>query len=75
METGVVFEVKRCREPERMREEAGQALEQIREKQYGAFFDGYGCTRVYGYGIAFCKKACVVAVEAAMNPPAAAGQL
>lgn len=63
METGVVFEVKRCSEPEKMRAEARRALEQIREKRYGTFFDGYGCTRVYGYGIAFSKKACVVAVE------------
>lgn len=63
LETGIVIEVKRCHKPEEMPKAAREAIKQIKEKRYVQVFDGYECRRCFGYGIAFCKKLCVVSVE------------
>ena len=60
---GVVFEIKHCQTVNEMALSAEKALDQIQEKHYVQGFDGYFCSKIYGYGIAFCRKACVVAVR------------
>ena len=60
---GVIFEIKHCLNVNEMALSAEKALEQIREKHYAQSFDGYSCSKIYGYGVAFCRKACVVAVR------------
>lgn len=42
---------------------AKKALDQIKSKRYTQGLEGYACTKSYGYGIAFCRKACVVTVS------------
>ena len=63
LDTGVVIEIKRCNKPEEMPKAARAAIEQIKAKKYIQAFDGYECRKCLGYGIAFCKKLCVVVVE------------
>ena len=63
MDVGVVIEVKRCREPSEMQREAKAALCQIKTKHYAQIFEEYGCATCYGFGMAFCRKLCVVTVE------------
>ena len=63
MDTGVVIEVKRCREPSAMQKDAQAALDQIKKKHYAQFFNEYGCTTYYGFGMAFCRKLCIVKAE------------
>lgn len=63
MDTGVVIEVKRCREPSAMQKEALAALDQIKKKHYAQFFNEYGCTTYYGFDMAFCRKLCIVKAE------------
>ena len=60
---GVVFEIKHCQSVNEMSLFAEKALNQIQEKHYVQGFDGYSCSKIYGYGIAFCRKACIVAVR------------
>ena len=60
---GVVFEIKHCQSVNELALSAETALEQIRERHYAQGFDGYFCSKIYGYGIAFCRKACVVTVS------------
>ena len=60
---GVVFEIKHCQNPSEMALSAGRALDQIRKKHYAQGLEGYSSSKIYGYGIAFCRKACVVAVS------------
>ena len=62
-EIGVVFEIKHCQSMNEMSLFAEKALDQIQEKHYVQGFDGYSCSKIYGYGIAFCRKACIVAVR------------
>ena len=57
---GVVIEIKHCDEVRDMQLMSQKALEQIREKRYARGLDGYGCSRLLGYGVAFCRKACAV---------------
>ena len=59
---GVVFEIKHCQNPNEMALSADRALDQIREKHYAQGLEGYSSSKIYGYGIAFCRKACVVTV-------------
>ena len=40
--------------------EANKAIEQIKEKRYIQGLEGYACSQIFGFGIAFCQKACVV---------------
>ena len=59
---GVVLELKHCNEIKDMTGVAKKALDQIKSKRYTQGLKGYACTKSYGYGIAFCRKACVVTV-------------
>lgn len=63
-DTGVVIEIKRCQTPQEMVPSAQAALEQIREKRYVDELLNFDCRRCWGFGIAFCRKACVVTVQA-----------
>lgn len=63
LSTGVVIEIKRCAKPEEMPRAAKEAVAQIKEKRYVQAFDGYQCSQCWGFGIAFCKKLCVVYAE------------
>ncbi len=63
LDTGVVIEIKRCNKPDEMPAAAEAALKQIKDKRYAQAFDGYQCARLQGFGIAFCKKLCVVKTE------------
>lgn len=56
-DTGVVIEIKRCQTPQEMIPAAQAALEQIQAKRYIDELLIFDCR---GFGIAFCRKACVV---------------
>ena len=58
--TGVVVEIKYCKDPDDLYETADAALLQIQEKHYGAYFDKLRCSRRLAYGMAFCGKDCAV---------------
>ena len=68
LDVGVVIEVKRCNKPEEMSKVAQTGLDQVRQQRYVQAFDGYQCSRCFGFGIAFCKKFCAVKVEE-LNAP------
>ncbi len=63
LDTGVVIEIKRCSKPEEMPSSAESAVQQIKDRHYAQAFDGYQCARILGFGIAFCRKLCVVKAE------------
>ena len=66
---GIVVEIKHCSEIREMTGTAKKALDQIKIKRYVQGLEGYDCTKLYGYGIAFCRKACAVAVtDFSQNP-------
>lgn len=56
-DTGVVIEIKRCQTPQEIIPAAQAALEQIQAKRYIDELLIFDCR---GFGIAFCRKACVV---------------
>ena len=58
-DTGVVIEIKHCA-PGGMTKAAQEALQQIEDKQYVQGLSDFGCTRCFGYGIAFSRKNCVI---------------
>ena len=60
--TGVVIEIKYCKDPDDLYETADDALSQIQEKRYCEYFDKLRCSRKLAYGIAFCCKDCAVSV-------------
>lgn len=62
-DTGVVIEIKRYQTPQEMVPAAQAALEQIQAKRYVDELLNFDCRRCWGFGIAFCRKACVVTVE------------
>ncbi len=64
LDVGVVIELKRCDKPEELPQEAQAALAQIKARRYAQAFDGYQCSRCFGFGVSFCKKLCVVRAEA-----------
>ena len=57
---GVVLEVKYTPKIETLRATALIACNQIAQKQYVEYFENFGCTHIYAYGIAFCSKTCFV---------------
>ena len=57
---GIVIEVKYTSKVEALRVTALTALNQITQKQYTEYFENFGCTRIYAYGMAFCSKTCFV---------------
>ena len=57
---GIVLEIKHCNNVKSLTAEANKAIEQIKEKRYTQGLEGYACSKTYGFGIAFCRKACVV---------------
>lgn len=59
-DTGVVIEIKRCQTPQEMIPAAQAALEQIQAKRYIDELLNFDCRHCRGFGIAFCRKACVV---------------
>jgi len=63
LDTGVVIEIKRCNKPDEMPLSAEAAIKQIKDRHYAQAFDGYQCSQILGFGIAFCRKLCVVKTE------------
>ncbi len=59
-EVGVVVEIKHCPQASAMETSADTALAQITSKNYQAGLTGYGCSKIFGYGMAFSGKSCVV---------------
>lgn len=57
---GVVLEVKYTPKIETLRATALIACNQIAQKQYVEYFENFGCTHIYAYGVAFCSKTCFV---------------
>ena len=57
---GVVIEIKQCRKKEFMLQTAQSALAQVKVRRYAQGLKGYGCSKIFAYGIAFCGKSCVV---------------
>lgn len=60
---GVVVEIKRCEKRQAMPEATSAAVQQIKERHYVEGLDGYGCRKVWAYGVAFCGKSCLVSCE------------
>ncbi len=58
--TGVVIEIKYASKQEDLYDAAQSALDQIREKNYGAYLEKFRCKKQRAYGIAFSGKSCVV---------------
>ncbi len=58
--TGVVIEIKYASKQEDLYDAAQSALDQIREKNYGAYLEKFRCKKQREYGIAFSGKSCVV---------------
>ena len=58
--TGVVIEIKYASKQEDLYEAAQGALNQIKEKNYGAYLEKFHCKKEFLYGIAFSGKSCVV---------------
>lgn len=61
--TGVVIEVKHAGSLAEMAGAAEQALRQIRDKRYVRGLEGLDCEKVFGCGIAFHGKSCVIKAE------------
>ena len=61
--TGVVIELKKADVEDDLEDVARKALDQIREKHYVQGFRRKRCSRIFGYGIAFHGKTCMVLVE------------
>ena len=57
---GIVIEVKYTPKIETLRATALIAWNQIAQKEYVEYFENFGCTRIYAYGIAFGSKTCFV---------------
>lgn len=57
---GAVLEFKVAEKEEDMHDRAGEALAQIREREYLSEFDRRGVQEVWQYGIAFCGKKCLI---------------
>ena len=62
-DVGVVLEIKHSKDIKTLASEANRAIEQIQDKRYTKGLEGYACSKILGFGIAFCRKACVVAVR------------
>jgi len=56
----IIIEIKRCREPRELPAACEAALQQIRDRNYEAEYD-YVPAGTKPYGIAFCRKVCLVA--------------
>lgn len=57
---GIVLKIKHCNNVKSLTVEANKAIEQIKEKRYIQGLEDYACSQIFGFGIAFCQKACVV---------------
>ncbi len=62
---GVVIEIKRCSKKDDLYDAADMALKQICDKHYTERLDKFRCGKTCLYGIAFCRKDCVVTGGAA----------
>ena len=60
---GVILELKRVAKAEDMLSGAKAALAQIRSRHYARGMKGKQCSKVFGFGIAFHQKSCVVLCE------------
>ena len=54
-----IFEAKYSKLPQAMAKDCGAALQQIQDKRYAEEYED-GRTKIFCYGIAFCKKDCLV---------------
>ena len=66
-DTGIVVELKSVGSMAELDAACRQAIEQIRDRRYAAYFYDEGRQNVRLYGIAFCKKCCRVVSEKAEN--------
>ena len=57
---GVVLEIKYCADRSQLKSSSEAALRQIHDKRYADGLAGFGCPRLFGYGLAFSGKNCVV---------------
>ena len=57
---GVVLELKYCADRSQLKSSSEAALRQIHDKRYADGLAGFGCPRLFGYGLAFSGKNCVV---------------
>ncbi len=63
--SAMIFEVKYTREYKDLEGTARTALDQIKEKNYDRYFEGWMPEKIIHYGIAFCRKRCRVLKEMA----------
>ncbi len=55
-----IIEIKKTDRYEQMEEKCKNAIEQIKRQQYGEKLKIEGYQTIYGYGICFCKKNCMI---------------
>ncbi len=60
---GVIIELKSTKDQKSMPELAKKAMEQIKEKRYIEKFENKMLSKIYCYGIVFCRKDCLVQCE------------
>ncbi|MDY6321926.1 MAG: AAA family ATPase [Succinivibrio sp.] len=60
---GVVLELKAISDQESLEQAADLALEQIDQKDYAAALKNATTKKIYGYGIAFCGRECVISFK------------
>mgnify|MGYP002515677958 CR=1 FL=1 len=61
-DVGVIVEIKRCNKDQEMMTSAQKALAQIKTQNYVQELMNYDCRQLWGFGIAFYGKACVITV-------------
>ncbi len=61
--TGVVIELKYAANRKDLSKKASEAVEQIEDQDYAEAVRQQGMRRILGFGIAFCRRQCAVAVK------------
>ncbi len=64
-DAGIVVELKSVATLSALEQACGQAMQQIRDREYDRYFREEGREQILRYGIAFCKKRCRVVAERA----------
>lgn len=65
--SAIIFEVKYTKDYKDLESTAKTALDQIEEKNYDRYFEGWMPENITHYGIAFCRKRCRVLQEFTRN--------
>ncbi len=63
--SAIIFEIKYTKDYKDLEDMAMSALDQIKEKNYDRYFEGWMPEKIIHYGIAFCRKRCRVLKEIA----------